>query len=145
MGRLYGTDYYGWTQDQADVLRRRSVSEIDWDSLLEEIEALGRAEENQLTNRLVVLVAHLLEWRMQPTKRCRSWVLTIREQRRRIKRLLERNPSLKPLLDRIYGEAYPSAVDFAADETGIADALFEPGPPFDYETAMSERIEWDQG
>ena len=144
MGRLYFADFYGWTQDQADALRRRSVNEIDWDCLLDEIEALGRAEESQLTNRLVVLVAHLLKWRMQPTKRTRSWVLTIREQRRRIKRLLERNPSLKPSLERLYGEAYPSAVDYAADETGFADAMFEPAAPFDYEAAMSERIEWDQ-
>ena len=144
MNRPFAQDFYGWTQDQADALRRRSVNEIDWDNLLEEIEGLGRAEESQLTNRLVVLVAHLLKWRMQPTKRTRSCVLTIREQRRRIKRLVERNPSLRPSLDRIYGEAYPSAVDFAADETGFADAMFEPIPPFDYETAMSERIEWDQ-
>ena len=144
MGRLYGSDYYGWTQDQADALRRRSVNEIDWDNLLEEIEGLGRAEESELTNRLVVLVGHLLKWRMQPTKRTRSWVLTIREQRRRIKRLLDRNPSLKPNLDRIYGEAYPSAVDFAADETGLADEAFESTPPFDYEAALSDRIEWDQ-
>ena len=80
MGRLYGSDYYGWTQDQADALRRRSDHEIDWDNLLLEIAGLGRAEESELTNRLVVLVGHLLKWRMQPTKRTRSWVLTIREQ-----------------------------------------------------------------
>ena len=30
MTKLYALDFFAWTQDQADALRRRSVNEIDW-------------------------------------------------------------------------------------------------------------------
>ena len=144
MNRPYAGDFYGWTQDQAEALRRRSVNEIDWDNLLEEIEGLGQSQANQLDSRLTLLMAHLLQWSLQPTRRTRSWVLTVREQRRRIARLLERNPSLRSRLAEIYADAYPSAVTMAADETGLADGAFSPAPPFTFDAAMSEPIEWDQ-
>jgi hypothetical protein len=144
MNRLYTEDFFGWTQDQADALRRRSANEIDWDHLQEELEALGQSQEDQLTSRLIVLIAHLLKWRLQPTKRTRSWVLTVREQRRRIDRLIRRNPSLKSRVTAIYEDAYPSAVDSAADETGLPESAFSREPPFDFDAAMSEPIDWDQ-
>ena len=105
---------------------------------------MGQSQEDQLTNRLIVLIAHILKWRLQPDRRSRSWVLTVREQRRRIERLIRRNPSLKSRLLSIYKDAYPSAVDRAADETGLPDSAFSAEPLFDLEAAMSERIEWDQ-
>ena len=105
---------------------------------------MGQSQEDQLTNRLIVLIAHILKWRLQPDRRSRGWVLTVREQRRRIERLIRRNPSLKSRLLSIYEDAYPSAVDRAADETGLPDGAFSAEPPFDLEAAMSERIEWDQ-
>ena len=48
MGRLNRGDFYGWTQDQADALRRLSVNEIDWDNLLDEIEDLGASRRREL-------------------------------------------------------------------------------------------------
>jgi hypothetical protein len=81
MGRLYKDDFYGRSQDQADALRRRSVNEIDWNKLLEEIEGLGATARNEPHNRPAVLFAHLLKWRFQPTRRTRSWMLTVSEQR----------------------------------------------------------------
>jgi hypothetical protein len=144
MTTLYAQDYFGWTQAQADALRRRSANELDWDNLLEEIEALGQAAENELFNRLTVLLAHLLKWRLQPTRRSRSWVLTIREQRRRIERLLTKNPSLRPRLEALVSEAHPSAVNAAADETGLSDDAFPADCPYDFDQAMSEVVEWEQ-
>jgi hypothetical protein len=43
MSTVYAEDYLGWTQAQADALRRRSANELDWNNLLEEIEGLGKA------------------------------------------------------------------------------------------------------
>jgi hypothetical protein len=81
MGRLYQGDFYGWTQDQADALRRRSVNEIDWDNLLEEIEDLGASKRRELESRLAVIIGHVLKWTHQPQGRSRSWYFTLREQR----------------------------------------------------------------
>ena len=72
MGRLYKNDFYGWTQDQADALCRRSVNEIDWDSLLEEIEDLGASKRRGLRSCLSVVIIHVLKWKHQPLGRSRS-------------------------------------------------------------------------
>jgi hypothetical protein len=55
-----------------------------------------------LTNRFERLLAHLLKWQYQPDRRDsdgKSWLRTIREQRRKIPKLIRDNPSLGPLLE----------------------------------------------
>ena len=37
---LYYRDYYTWTRQQADALRRRDFEAVDWENITEEIEAL---------------------------------------------------------------------------------------------------------
>ena len=144
MSTVYAEDYFGWTQAQADALRRRSVNELDWDNLLEEIEGLGKAAERELRNHLVLLLAHLLKWKLQPTRRSRSWVLTIREQRQQIKDLLADSPSLKPAISLQMDKAYKSAVNAAADDTGLPDDAFPTTSPYDFDQTMTEVVEWEQ-
>jgi hypothetical protein len=47
-GPSYETDFVDWTEAQADRLRRLArgerVNDVDWDNLIEEVEALGRTE-----------------------------------------------------------------------------------------------------
>jgi len=45
---VYNTDYYLWTQKQAEALRQRQLEEIDWLNLIEEIEGLGKSERRRL-------------------------------------------------------------------------------------------------
>lgn len=142
MTDLYERDFLGWTETQADALRRRSPNELDWDNLLEEIEALGKSIENELYSRFAVLLAHLLKWSFQPTNRSRSWVLTIEEQRHRIDRLLRQNPSLKSRRSDVLKEAYRSGLRSAAEETGLKLKTFPSESPFDFETAMTEEVVW---
>ena len=92
---LYESDFYGWTELQAKALANRQVEALDWQNLREEIISLGKQEYRELVSRLTVLVGHLLKWEYQPDKRSRSWFLTIREQRRGIRRHLQGNSSLK--------------------------------------------------
>ena len=54
---------------------------------------MGKSELRELENRLALLFTHLLKWRYQPTLRCRSWELEIREQRRRLRRHFAQNSS----------------------------------------------------
>jgi len=42
--KIYETDYYQWTREQAQALRERHFDNIDWENIIEEIEALGRSE-----------------------------------------------------------------------------------------------------
>jgi hypothetical protein len=119
MNLAYANDFYAWTREQADALRRRSPNELDWDNLLEEVESLGRSVRNELDSRFKVLAVHLIKWRFQPNFRCRSWTLTLKEQRREIERLLASNPSVRPEAEEIFTDAYERAVLRAQSEMGF--------------------------
>jgi hypothetical protein len=57
---LYETDFYAWIQRQAELLKEKQFDGIDFENLIEELEAMGRSEKRQLLNRLAQLIAHLL-------------------------------------------------------------------------------------
>lgn len=118
MAADYATDFYGWATETARKIRQGRLSEVDLEHVAEEIESLGRSEQQQLANRLAILIAHMLKWEFQPSQRKGGWESTIQEQRLRIRRLLSKNPSLGPLVEESIAEAYPEAVMNAAFETG---------------------------
>ncbi|WP_414541253.1 DUF29 domain-containing protein [Nostoc sp. CCY0012] len=116
----YENDFYAWTQEQADLLKTRQLHEIDWQNIAEEIEDMGRSEKRQLESRLEILIMHLLKWQFQPNLRSRSWQLTIKEQRLRLEKLLQKNPSLQPHLTEAIEDVYPLATISAERETGLS-------------------------
>lgn len=136
MTTRYDSDFYGWTQEQADLLRSGRLAELDTHNLLEEIEAMGRSERRELLNRLKVLLMHLIKWKYQPSHRGRSWSLTIEEQRVQIEEVLKENPSLKPKLPGIIEDAYRLAVIGAERETGLKRNVFPATCPWSFEQAV---------
>jgi len=78
---LYEVDFYGWTQEQVELLRSGRLSEIDLYNVIEEIEDMGKRQKQELRSRLTILFVHLLKWQYQPNLQGRSWVLTIKVQR----------------------------------------------------------------
>ena len=121
---LYETDFYAWTQEQATLLRSKQWSQIDLPNLIEEIESLGKQQRQELRNRLSVLIGHLLKWEYQPQHRSRSWLATLRVQRRDTLRLLKDNPSLNPYLGDALPEAYENGRDLAMGETDLPEQTF---------------------
>ena len=142
MSALYDEDIVLWSERQGELLRRRATGELvndaalDWPNIAEEIKSMGRAEQDQLINRLAVLLAHLLKWRFQPDRRGNSRRLTILEQRRRASRIVSRSPSLRPRLDDTLAEAYGDAVLIAERETELPGESFPPICPWTFEEAM---------
>ena len=142
---LYELDFYAWTQNQTAILLRGDWRRLDVAYLVEELESLGKQQRQELINRLGVLLGHLLKWQFQPEARSKSWFATLREQRRRISRLLQQNPSLQAYLRETITEAFPDAIDLVVQETPlrykdlpsdcpylleqILDARFFPGQP----------------
>ncbi|HEY9612841.1 DUF29 domain-containing protein [Allocoleopsis sp.] len=124
---LYETDFYAWTQQQAKFIQQENWSSLDVPNLLEEIESLGKQQRQELRNRLGVLLGHLLKWEFQPSHRSKSWIATIREQRRQVLRLLKESPSLQPYLQEAIEDAYQTALNLAVSET-----------PLDYEDFPQE-------
>ena len=91
---LYDTDFYAWTQQQAALIAAGAWAQVDRSNIAEEIESLGKQQRQELRNRLSILLAHLLKWEYQSEKRSRSWLSTIRVQRRDLLRLLKDSPVL---------------------------------------------------
>jgi hypothetical protein len=127
---LYDRDFYAWTQDQAAKLRARVHNDIDWENAAEEIESLGRSQEDEIESRLNVLVMHLLKWRYQPEHISPSWRATIMEQRGRISKRLKLSPSLRSYPEKILADEYETARLRAAGETGLPESVFPESCPF---------------
>ncbi|HAT14293.1 MAG TPA: DUF29 domain-containing protein [Microcoleaceae bacterium UBA11344] len=144
MGRvtlsLYETDFYAWTQKQAEFLRDGKWTQLDLVNLIEEIESLGKQQRSELRNRLSILIGHLLKWEYQSNRRSRSWLMTIRVQRRDTLELLSENPSLKPYLKECLQTAYEKAVLLAAGETNLPLKTFPPDCCYSLEEILSDRF-----
>lgn len=112
-------DFYAWTQANASLLKQRKFEEIDVDHLIEELEEMGNSNENQLISRIAQLIFHLLKWDHQKHLRSRSWECSIKEQRRRIKRLIKQNPSLKSKLTSALEEGYGDSILLIGKETPL--------------------------
>lgn len=133
---LYEQDFWLWTQTMAEALKSGNFSQLDLENLAEEVESLGRSDRRELQSRLTVLLMHLLKWQFQPEMRSGSWKGTLREQRRRIRAVLKDSPSLRSFLVDSVDDAYENAREQAADETGLAIAIFPASCPYAIEAIL---------
>ncbi len=117
-------DFYGWLQHHIDLLKQGKLNDLDVDILIDELESMGKRDRRELTNRLMILIAHLLKWQFQSEKQCGSWKGTIRKQRIQLLEHLEDSPSLKNHFDESVMKAYPKALMLAVDETGLSIETF---------------------
>jgi hypothetical protein len=133
----YEEDFYAWTVEQARLLRLGEFSAIDVANIAEEIESMGRSDRRAIESRLTVLLTHLLKWQLQPAMRSPGWSGTIREQRRRIEKLLRESPSLRPFVAETLSEAYAEAREDALEETGLPETDFPAECPFTPDEVLS--------
>jgi hypothetical protein len=140
MKDLYEIDFYAWTQKQVALLQSHQWSQLDLPNLIEEIESLGKQQRQELRSRLSVLLGHLLKWEYQPERRSRSWLATIRVQRRDLWRLINDNPSLKSYLAEALLESYENGKDLAMGETNLPANTFPQDCPYSLEEIMSDRF-----
>jgi|ERR1700735_5061991 hypothetical protein len=134
----YDDDFFAWTQEQARLLRTGDFSQIDIENVAEELESMGRSDKREIDSRLEILLMHLLKWKVQVRMRSPGWAGTIREQRRRIQKLLRESPSLGPVVGQMIPEAYVEGREKAAGETGLAESVFPADCPFTSEQILSE-------
>ncbi|MEH2411369.1 DUF29 domain-containing protein [Nostoc sp.] len=127
LNALYNQDFYQWVQTTTHNIRNRDLKSLDWENLLEELEDLGNEQKHQLESRLIVLLEHLLKltyWYQERNYNSRGCQGTIIEQRKQIKKLLKRNPSLKPFFLEILAETYQDARDITIVKTGLEPEIF---------------------
>jgi hypothetical protein len=128
----YETDFYAWTQAQAQALRAKDWAALDLEHLAEEVEDLRKTERRGVRSQLRLIMSHLLKWRYQPDKRTESCRGTIANGRVLVQEDLEDLPSLAPEMETLAAWAYPRARRDAAKETDLPLATFPevcPWPP----------------
>jgi hypothetical protein len=139
--QVHDLDFYQWVQTTIENIQRGAIEAIDWDYLVEELQDLGNEQKNQLESRLLVLYEHLLKltyWAQERDYNQRGWRATILEQRKQLKRLLNRSPSLKPYFQEVAQEIYDDACQITSVKTGLNANLFPPSPIANIEQVLNE-------
>ncbi len=133
----YEEDFYGWISANIGLLKQKRFGEMDIDHLIEELEDMGNNKKHALISRLAQLIFHLLKWQYQPDFRGRSWDASIQEQRKRIKKLLLENPSLKSEIDMFIIDAYEDSIFLIKKETPIDLKLLPQECPYTFDQIMN--------
>jgi hypothetical protein len=136
----YERDFYGWLMRNARLMRDGNFSEIDAENIAEELESMGKSEKRDLISRLAILLAHLLKWQFQTTKRSTSRKNTIAVQRIDIGVLLEDSPSLRHEVEEKIAVAYEKATLGAENETGIEKSRFPETCPFTLDQMLDKNF-----
>jgi hypothetical protein len=134
----YDSDFYTWTQEQAELLRQGRWADLDIHNLIEEIESLGRSEYRSLVSAIEQLTLHLLKWQYQPEKRTHSWEVSILKQRIAISDTLEENPGLKSKLAEVIAKGYRNGRKSASKESRMPLTTFPEGCPYTWEQLADE-------
>jgi hypothetical protein len=107
----YDRDFFGWTQHQAELLRREAAlrpgTGLDLENLAEEIESLGKRDRRALTNNVARIAEHLLKLQYSPAKDPRpGWENSVDVHRSKARRILADSPGLSSDLQDTLGESY---------------------------------------
>lgn len=133
-------DFYRWTEETADKLRRRDFESLDLETLIDEVESLRKQQRAEVRNRLALLLCHLLKWEYQEMRRSKSWRATIGQQREEIEDELNESPSLRPCLPQMIEKAYRKAVVMASRQTGLGPSRFPSQCPYTIEQILGGEL-----
>lgn len=133
---LYEKDFCLWLETTTKLLINRQLENLDYENLIEEIEATGRSEKHSIESNLIVVLIHLLKYKYQPQNRSRSWLSSLFEHRRRLIKTLQISPSLKRYYEEVFDECYQYAVKQASIETSLSVDHFPNLSPFSTEETL---------
>jgi hypothetical protein len=128
MDSLYDDDFYAWTQQQADLLRRLPVTsnQLDAALLAEEIEDLGRSEVRSAQSLCEHIIEHLLKLEYSGLREpVGHWQHEIVEWRLQLDKTLTRTIVAKLDLP----QRYRAALRLLRREESEIVGLFERLPP----------------
>jgi len=138
MSETYLADFNSWIERTAQLLRERRWHEIDVETLIEEVEDLGKSERRGVASQLTRLLLHLLKWQYQPQRRSDSWLDSITDARTQIELAIEDSPSLKSYPKEQLKDSYQRARRQAAKQTDIQISVFPEECPYPLELILDE-------
>jgi hypothetical protein len=108
--QLYEKEYDRWLTETIKLLKNRQFDRVDYEHLIEELEALGRSEKSAVKSLILQILIHLLLYEFWTTERARNsnhWaggIITFRVQLED-KLTTNLNKFLELELDNIYQNA----------------------------------------
>ena len=84
--KLYETEYDRWLTEIVRLLKNRQLESLDYENLIEELEALGRSERNAVKSLLLQIIVHLMLyqfWQLEKERNANHWaaeIITFRVQ-----------------------------------------------------------------
>ena len=132
---LYEQDETAWLEAMSTLAAQGRHAELDHPNLSEYLSDLAKRDRREVSSRLVALIAHLLKWEYQPLQRTGSWRVSIMEQRRELRKLLE-SRILHNYAKSVLTEAYTDAQKQAAVETALPRGTFPAECPWDLEKLL---------
>jgi hypothetical protein len=121
-GSRYDEDFYAWTQEQAELLRRIRPADnrLDAELIAEEIEDLGKSELHACQSLCEHIIEHLLKLEYSRlAEPARHWRQEIVERRLQLERKLTRSIVAKLNLDERYRNALRLLRSFDEDAPGL--------------------------
>jgi hypothetical protein len=133
---LYERDFCLWVEEQARLLREGRLEQLDVVNLIDEIEDLGINRQHAVTSNLVVILNHLLKYQFHKRRRSRSWLASIAEHRRRLRKEFQHAPSLRGYAREQFEECYQDGRRQALIETGLPDNALPNAPTYTLEQTL---------
>jgi hypothetical protein len=122
----YDEDFYAWTQEQAELLRRgpAAANRLDIELIAEEIEGLGRSELHACQSLCEQIIAHLLKLEFSElSERANHWRREVVEWRVQLERKLTRSIVAKLDVPERYRYALRLLRPFENDMPGLIARL----------------------
>lgn len=110
LSSIYEEDYQQWLDQTVLLLKNRQVDSLDYEHLIEELEALGREQKNAVESLVIQVIQHLLfyqYWSSQREDNQRHWRGELIGFRTQLELRLTTNlrNHLSNRLDYLYGKA----------------------------------------
>lgn len=135
---LYEADETAWLDATAGLLRDGRIDEIDSETLAEYLEDMAKRDRREVESRLVVLLTHILKWEYQPSRRSKSWRLSIVVQRQELADDIG-GGVLRTHAQSALPNAYRKAIERAAIETKLPVESF----PAECQYSLDELLEYN--
>jgi hypothetical protein len=143
MSDLYDTDFFAWTQQQAEAIRAGVWDDLDRDHLAEEIADGWKRDSHLLWQHLRDLMVWLVAYAYAPEQRLAHphWYVRMTGIRCDIEVIVDIWANLAAKVDHILPEAYAHGREVASEETGLPLATFPETCPWTPEQVLTAPLE----
>lgn len=134
----YDTDFYEWTQQQAEAIRQGDWNQIDREHLAEEIADMWKVDSGRLWHHMDELLVWLLAYTYAPEQRQTHswWYVRVVNHRCEIEVVVDVWPNLAAQAEQRLEESYDQAREIASEETGLPLETFPMTCPWSAQQAL---------